>query len=120
MESLGATLNAAAHLSERDSVSLALASKRYVPALRGAPVIDPSTPSLSPSGSFPATSAQAKMPDPPRARRVMRKGTPTSDGGGIAGVETIQGCRRIFSVNCFCVFFPAQFAGSSSGSRIST
>jgi len=120
MRSLGATLSVAAHLSERDSVSVAFASNWYVPEMRGVPMIDPSAPSLRPVGSFPPTSTQAKMPDPPRARRIIRNGIPTSDRGGMAGAETIQGCRRIFSVNCFCVLFPAQFAGSSSGSRIST
>ena len=120
MRSLGATLSSVSHRTERASVSLALTAKRYVPGARGIPAIDPSAPILTPAGGRPAASSQAKTPEPPRARSLTLKGTPASDRGVATGVETIQGCRRTVSVNCFSVFFPAQFAGSSTGSRIST
>ena len=111
MRSLVATSSITGHLSERASVSLARATKRYVPAVRGVPTIDPSASTRNPMGSLPATSSQSKMPDPPRARRVIRNGIPTSDPGATAGVEVIQGCTRILSVNCFCVRFPRSCSG---------
>src|SRR4029450_9793517 len=110
--SLGATPSVTGHVAERASVSLARAAKRYVPATRGIPTIDPSLLNVRPEGSLPAARSQAKMPDPPRARRVIRKGIPTSEGGGTAGVDVIEGWLRIVTVNCFCVLFPAQVAGS--------
>ncbi len=49
----------------------------------------------------PSSQVQRKMPDPPRARRAILKGAPTSKRGGKAAVETIEGWRRILSVNFF-------------------
>ena len=54
----------------------------------------PSSRSRTPKGSFPATSSQEKMPDPPRARRVIRNEYPhfglrrDSRTGGDPGLYT--------------------------------
>jgi hypothetical protein len=113
-----ATRSVPAQLAERASVSSALTSTWKVPAVRGTPVIEPSLEIFTPLGSCPAARLQVKWPEPPRARSLMRSETPTSDRG--AAGTTIATGLRIQSVNSFCVSFPAQVAGSSRGSLIST
>jgi hypothetical protein len=120
MRSRGATRTAPAQLAVRFSVSLARAVKPYVPGARGAPTIVPRRVRLTPAGSAPPTTDHVNLPVPPLARKDVRNGALTSERIGATGAATIETGFRTLTVNCFCVRFPAQVAGSFSGSRIST
>ena len=97
--SRGATVNAAADVVTRPSLSVAVTPNAKIPAFWGVPAIVPRVASsTTPEGNAPDTSDQVYVPLPPVAVKVFARRIPTSLLGGRAGPNgdfTLRGWRTV-------------------------
>ena len=97
--SRGATVNAAADVVTRPSLSVAVMPNAKIPAFWGVPAIVPRVASsTTPGGNAPDTSAHVYVPLPPVAVKVFARRIPTSLLGGRAGPNgdfTLRGWRTV-------------------------